>query len=88
MLGFFAWYRGLARGGVARVSQIQNLQMFMTILAGALLLGEPMDSDTAGFALGAAMFVALSRRSAVRSPPLTDVAVTRTPEGERDDRSE
>ncbi len=81
LLGFFAWYRGLARGGVARVSQIQNLQVFMTMLAGALLLGEPIDSGTAGFAVGATMFVALSRRSAVRSPLLTGVAVTRTPEG-------
>ncbi len=88
LLGFFAWYRGLARGGVARVSQIRNLQMFMTMLAGALVLVEPTDSGTAGFAVGATMFVALSRRSAVRSPLLTDVAVARTPEGERDDRSE
>lgn len=88
LLGFFAWYRGLARGGVARVSQIQNIQMFMTILAGALLLGEPMDSGTAGFAVGVTMLVALSRRSTVRSQLLTGVVVTRTPEAERDDRSE
>ncbi len=39
-LGFFAWYHGLALGGVARVGQIQLLQPFMTLGFSALLLGE------------------------------------------------
>lgn len=39
-LGFFAWYRGLAIGGIARVSQVQLLQAFFTILWSGLLLGE------------------------------------------------
>ena len=39
-LGFFAWYHGLALGGIARVGQLQLLQPFITIAASALILGE------------------------------------------------
>ena len=39
-LGFFAWYRGLAIGGTVRVSQVQLLQPFLSILAAVPILGE------------------------------------------------
>ncbi|WP_260416910.1 DMT family transporter [Paractinoplanes abujensis] len=39
-LGFFAWYAGLARGGIARVGQVQLAQPVLTLLWSALLLGE------------------------------------------------
>ncbi len=39
-LGFFAWYRGLAIGGITRVSQVQLIQAFLTIMWSGLLLGE------------------------------------------------
>ena len=39
-LGFFAWYRGLAIGPIAQVSQVQLAQPVMTICWAALLLGE------------------------------------------------
>jgi drug/metabolite transporter (DMT)-like permease len=39
-LGFFAWYRGLAIGPMAMVSQVQLAQPVMTICWAALLLGE------------------------------------------------
>jgi drug/metabolite transporter (DMT)-like permease len=42
-LGFFAWYKGLSLGGIAAVGQVQLLQTFLTILAAAALLGEPLD---------------------------------------------
>lgn len=45
-LGFFAWYRGLAQGGIAAVGQVQLLQPFLTIFASALLLGERLDWAT------------------------------------------
>ena len=38
-IGFFAWYAGLALGGIARVSQIQLLQIFFTIAFSALFFG-------------------------------------------------
>ncbi len=42
LLGFFAWYRGLALGGVAHVGQIQLVQPVLTLVWAALLLGEPI----------------------------------------------
>lgn len=39
-LGFFAWYRGLAIGPMATVSQIQLVQPILTIAWAAMLFGE------------------------------------------------
>jgi drug/metabolite transporter (DMT)-like permease len=39
-LGFFAWNKGLAMGGIAKVGQIQLLQPFVALAASAALLGE------------------------------------------------
>ncbi len=38
--GFFAWYRGLALGGVARVGQLQLAQPVLSLVWAWLLLGE------------------------------------------------
>jgi drug/metabolite transporter (DMT)-like permease len=51
-LGFFAWYHGLAIGGVARVGQLQLLQPFFTLAFSAVFLGE-------NFGLGALVCVSL-----------------------------
>ncbi|MER7083694.1 DMT family transporter [Saccharopolyspora kobensis] len=45
-LGFFAWYRGLAIGPMAQVSQVQLAQPVMTICWAALLLGEQLTWPT------------------------------------------
>lgn len=45
-LGFFAWYRGLALGPMAQVSQIQLTQPVMTLAWSALLLGERITPAT------------------------------------------
>jgi drug/metabolite transporter (DMT)-like permease len=61
-LGFFAWYRGLALGGIATVGQVQLLQPFLTIFASAWLLGEKVDVATfvaAALVIGS---IALGRR--------------------------
>ena len=50
-LGFFAWYRGLALGGTVRVSQVQLVQPFLSMLFAVPLLGERLDAVTVGFAL-------------------------------------
>ena len=39
-LGFFAWYHGLALGGVAKIGQVQLAQPVLTLLWAALILGE------------------------------------------------
>lgn len=41
-LGFLAWYRGLARGPMAQVSQIQLVQPVLTLCWAALLLHETL----------------------------------------------
>ncbi len=61
-LGFIAWYQGLAIGGIARVSQIQLIQPFLTILASAILLKETLTITTLGFALAVIICVALGKR--------------------------
>jgi drug/metabolite transporter (DMT)-like permease len=43
LFGFFAWNKGLALGGIARVSQIQLLQTFITLIASVLILNEHID---------------------------------------------
>ena len=63
--GFIPWYRALALGGIAKVSQLQLLQPFLTILASGLLLGEPGDLVTWIVALLVAIVVALSRNARV-----------------------
>lgn len=45
-LGFFAWYRGLAIGPIAQVSQVQLVQPVLSILWAAVLLGEPLTVAT------------------------------------------
>lgn len=45
-LGFFAWYRGLAIGPMAQVSQIQLVQPVISIAWAGLLLGESMTWTT------------------------------------------
>ena len=49
-IGFFAWYRALALGAV-RVSQIQLVQPFLSLLFAVPLLGERLDAITLVFAL-------------------------------------
>jgi drug/metabolite transporter (DMT)-like permease len=62
-LGFFAWYRGLAIGPIARVSQIQLVQPVLTIGWAALMLGERLDP----IVLVGAMAVILCAATAVRA---------------------
>ena len=70
-IGFFAWYRGLALGGTLRVSQVQLIQPFASMLAAVPLLGEQVDALTLGFALAVIATVLVGKRLPVeRSAPL------------------
>ena len=60
-IGFFAWYRALALGAV-RVSQIQLVQPFLSLLFAVPLLGEHLDLVTAGFALAVIATVFVGKR--------------------------
>ena len=61
-IGFVFWYRGLAQGGIALVSQVQLLQPFCGMALAALLLGETLDWPVLLAAAGVAGCVALARR--------------------------
>lgn len=67
-LGFIAWYRGLALGGVARVSQLQLLQPFLTLIASGLIWGERITPVAIGTAAVVAATVALGRKAPVAGP--------------------
>lgn len=62
LFAFVLWYQGLALGGVVRVSQVQLLQPFMTLIVATALLGEHLTPMTLGFAAAVAASVALGRR--------------------------
>jgi len=64
-LGFFAWYRGLALGGTVRVSQVQLLQPFLSLLMCVPVLGEPLQAGTVVFSLAVLATVVWSRRMSV-----------------------
>jgi drug/metabolite transporter (DMT)-like permease len=68
-IGFFAWYRGLALGGTVRVSQVQLVQPFLSMLFAVPLLGERLDAVTLGFALAVIATVFAGRRMPVRRSP-------------------
>jgi drug/metabolite transporter (DMT)-like permease len=67
-LGFFAWYRGLALGGVVRVSQVQLLQPFLALLFAVPVLGERLQPATVLFALAVMAVVFVGRRLPVSGP--------------------
>ena len=64
-LGFFAWNAGLALGGIARVGQIQLLQVFVTVALSAWLLGETITLRTLAFAAAVAVTVWLGRKARI-----------------------
>lgn len=69
-LGFFAWYRGLALGGTVRVSQVQLVQPFLSMLFAVPLLGEHLDAVTIGFGLAVIATVFMGKKMPVRTPPI------------------
>jgi drug/metabolite transporter (DMT)-like permease len=67
-LGFFAWYAGLARGGIARVGQIQLAQPVLTLCWSALFLGETVTAWSVVAASVVLVCVVLTQRA--RSAPV------------------
>ena len=61
-LGFFAWYRGLVLGGAVRVSQIQLVQPFLSMLCAVPLLGEQLDAVTLGFGVAVIATVFIGKK--------------------------
>jgi drug/metabolite transporter (DMT)-like permease len=68
-LAFWAWYHGLALGGIARVGQVQLLQVFVTLLWARLLLGEALTLRAVAAAAAVVGAVLVGRRAAVAPDP-------------------
>jgi drug/metabolite transporter (DMT)-like permease len=62
-LGFFAWYHGLALGGVARIGQVQLAQPVLTLLWAALVLGESITASMVVAALVVLACVVATQRT-------------------------
>jgi drug/metabolite transporter (DMT)-like permease len=69
-LGFFAWYAGLARGGVAKIGQVQLVQPLLTLAWSAALLGEHVSAITLFAAVLVVLCVVGTQRARVDQAPL------------------
>jgi drug/metabolite transporter (DMT)-like permease len=70
-LGFLPWYAGLARGGVAHVSQVQLAQPLLSLVWAWALLGEHITVPTVVAAVAVLACVLAGRRATVAraAPP-------------------
>ncbi|MGZ0039546.1 DMT family transporter [Paenibacillus ottowii] len=64
LIGFVFWYRGLAQGGIAAVSQLQLLQPFFGLLLSALVLHESIGWPIFFVNMGVVLCVAFAKRFA------------------------
>lgn len=64
-LGFFFWYAGLARGGVAKAGQVQLLQPLLTLVLAGLVLSEHVSPSTIVCAVAVLASVAATQRARV-----------------------
>lgn len=82
-LGFFAWYRGLAIGPMALVSQVQLSQPVMSILWAGLLLGEFIGWQTIVGGIAVIGCALLAVRARNRGPKISALAKVRRGTGGR-----
>jgi drug/metabolite transporter (DMT)-like permease len=61
-IGFFFYYKGLALGGIAKMSQVQLILPFLAIFAAHWILGEPIDGSVILGVLVMTGIVAAGRR--------------------------
>jgi drug/metabolite transporter (DMT)-like permease len=70
LLGFFPWYAGLARGGVAKIGQVQLVQPLLTLAWSAALLHEHVNAITLFAAVLVVLCVVGTQRAQVGQAPL------------------
>jgi drug/metabolite transporter (DMT)-like permease len=68
-IGFFAWNAGMAMGGIARVSQVQLLQPFITFALASFFNDETITLQILLFAAAVVATVAISTRTRSRQAP-------------------
>src|ERR671910_9897 len=71
LFGFFPWYAGLARGGVAKIGQIQLVQPLLTLAWSALLLSEHISAATILASLAVVASVVATQRAQVGAAPVS-----------------
>jgi drug/metabolite transporter (DMT)-like permease len=69
LLGFFPWYAGLARGGVAKIGQVQLVQPLLTLAWSAALLGEHVGLATLVASAAVLASVVATQRTRVGREP-------------------
>jgi drug/metabolite transporter (DMT)-like permease len=69
-IGFFAWNAGMAMGGIARVSQVQLLQPFVTFGFASVFNDEAITLQIVLFAAAVVAVVAISSRVRTRPAPV------------------
>jgi drug/metabolite transporter (DMT)-like permease len=79
-IGFFAWNAGMAKGGIARVSQIQLLQPFVTFVLAALFNGETITPQIVLFASAVVATVAISTRTRTTGTVIPEQRAALNPE--------
>jgi drug/metabolite transporter (DMT)-like permease len=72
-VGFFAWNAGMAMGGIARVSQVQLLQPFVTFAFAAMVNSEAITLQVVLFAAAVVGVVAISSQSRTRPAPAAPI---------------
>jgi drug/metabolite transporter (DMT)-like permease len=65
LFGMMLWYKALSMGSIAKLSQIQLLQPFLTIILAALFFGERVDVVTCLAAIAVVVSIYMSRKSVV-----------------------
>ncbi len=67
LLGFFAWYQGMAWAGVTRTSQLQLLMPFLALIGAGVLQNESITLVQIAFAAAMMGIVVLNRKMPVES---------------------
>ena len=80
-LGFFAWYAGMARAGIAKASQVQLAQPALSMAWGWPLLGEHLSLAAVGTIVVVLSAVVIGRTAVVRTAqplhaPVRDAKLT------------
>lgn len=83
LIGFFFWYAGLARGGIAMVGQLQLLQPFAGFFLAGLLLGETITPTMMVTALAVLLCVAGARSKAQPNAMIDNLNIVNTTETKR-----
>ena len=67
-IGFFAWNAAMAREGIAKISQVQLLQPFFTLILSAIFLAEGVTWLTVAFALAVTTTILMARKARIDRP--------------------